>query len=66
MGLRLLLTLGPDAAAAIAQTLDEVNRQRQVVEAAIMGEAMAQAQGAGGCRACGDFAGAVRGGTLAW
>ena len=44
MGLRLLLTQDPDAAAAIAQTLDEVNRQRQAVEAAIMGDAMAQAQ----------------------
>ncbi len=44
MGLRLLLTQDPDAAAAIAQTLDEVNRQRQAVEAAIVGEAMAMAQ----------------------
>jgi single-stranded-DNA-specific exonuclease len=44
MGLRLLLSEDPDAAAALAQTLNDVNRQRQAVEAAIMGDAMAQAQ----------------------
>ena len=44
MGLRLLLAEDPETAAMLAQTLDGVNRQRQVVEAAIMGEAMAQAQ----------------------
>jgi len=44
MGLRLLLAEAPEDAAALAQTLDQVNRQRQAVEAAIMGEAMAQAE----------------------
>jgi single-stranded-DNA-specific exonuclease len=44
MGVRLLLAEDPEDAAMLAQTLDEVNRQRQAVEAAIMNEAMAQAE----------------------
>ncbi len=44
MGLRLLLADDPTQAADLAQALDAVNRQRQAVEAAIMGEAMTQAQ----------------------
>jgi single-stranded-DNA-specific exonuclease len=44
MGLRLLLAEDPQAAAMLAQTLDDVNRQRQAVEAAIITEAMAQAE----------------------
>jgi single-stranded-DNA-specific exonuclease len=44
MGLRLLLADDVDTAATLAQTLDEVNRQRQAVEAAIVTEAMARAQ----------------------
>ncbi len=44
MGLRLLLADDAEAAANLAQELDAVNRQRQAVEAAIQGEAMAQAQ----------------------
>lgn len=44
MGLRLLLSEDPNAAAALAGTLNDVNRQRQAVEAAIMSDAMAQAQ----------------------
>ena len=44
MGVRLLLAEEPDEAAMLAQTLDDVNRQRQAVEASIMTEAMAQAE----------------------
>ncbi len=44
MGVRLLLAEDPDDAAQLAQTLDEVNRQRQAVEAGIMEAAMAQAE----------------------
>jgi len=44
MGLRLLLEEDEGVAAQLAQTLDEVNRQRQAVEAAIVAEAMARAQ----------------------
>jgi single-stranded-DNA-specific exonuclease len=44
MGVRLLLAEDPDDAAQLAQTLDEVNRQRQAVEATIMEAAMAQAE----------------------
>jgi single-stranded-DNA-specific exonuclease len=44
MGLRLLLADDPGEAMALAMTLDEVNRQRQAVEAAMMADAMAQAQ----------------------
>jgi single-stranded-DNA-specific exonuclease len=44
MGLRLLLAEDAEAATVLAQALDGVNRQRQAVEAAIMGEAMAQAE----------------------
>ncbi|HUW80852.1 MAG TPA: single-stranded-DNA-specific exonuclease RecJ [Acidocella sp.] len=44
MGLRLLLAEDAEAATVLAQALDVVNRQRQAVEAAIMGEAMAQAE----------------------
>jgi len=44
MGLRLLLAEDAGMAAELAQTLDAVNKQRQVVEAGITSEAMAQAQ----------------------
>lgn len=44
MGLRLLLAEEGELATTLAQTLDTVNRQRQVVEAGITGEAMAQAE----------------------
>jgi len=44
MGLRLLLEEDPAVAATLAQTLDSVNRQRQAVEAAMLDEAMAQAE----------------------
>lgn len=44
MGLRLLLSEDAIVAAGLAQTLDEVNRQRQVVEAAVTAEAMALAE----------------------
>jgi single-stranded-DNA-specific exonuclease len=44
MGVRLLLEADPAAARGLAETLDTVNRERQAVEAAIMGEAMAQAE----------------------
>ena len=44
MGLRLLLAEEPEAARVLAETLDAVNRQRQGVEAAILGEAMAMAE----------------------
>jgi single-stranded-DNA-specific exonuclease len=44
MGVRLLLAEDADEAMALALTLDEVNRQRQAVEAAILGVAMAQAE----------------------
>jgi single-stranded-DNA-specific exonuclease len=40
MGLRLLLADDPALAAELAQTLDDVNRQRQTVEAAICAEAL--------------------------
>ncbi|MDR3505593.1 MAG: single-stranded-DNA-specific exonuclease RecJ [Acidocella sp.] len=44
MGLRLLLAEDEALAAELAQTLDDVNRQRQAVEAGITSDAMAQAQ----------------------
>ena len=44
MGVRLLLADDAGTAATLARSLDEVNRQRQAVEAAIMTEAMAQAE----------------------
>ncbi len=44
MGLRLLLAEDEGMAAALAQTLDEVNKQRQLVEAAVTTEAMALAE----------------------
>lgn len=44
MGLRLLLSDDAGQAATLAQTLDEVNKQRQLVEAAVTAEAMAQAE----------------------
>ncbi len=44
LGLRLLLCDDPDEAAALARRLDEVNRQRQDVEAGILDAAFAQAQ----------------------
>jgi len=44
MGLRLLLTEDVDAARELAETLDSVNRQRQVVEAGILQSAMAVAE----------------------
>jgi single-stranded-DNA-specific exonuclease len=50
MGLRLLLADDAGLAAVLAQTLDDVNKQRQVVEAAVTAEAMllAEAQIAAG------------------
>ncbi len=44
MGLRLLLAEDAEMAAALAQTLDAVNRQRQSVEAGVTTEALARAQ----------------------
>jgi single-stranded-DNA-specific exonuclease len=44
MGLRLLLAEDVDAARELAETLDSVNRQRQVVEAGILQSAMAVAE----------------------
>ena len=44
MGLRLLLADDEGLAATLAQTLDEVNKQRQLVEAAVTAEAMALAE----------------------
>jgi single-stranded-DNA-specific exonuclease len=44
MGLRLLLEEDPAAARALAAALDEINRERQVVEAGILEAALAQAQ----------------------
>jgi single-stranded-DNA-specific exonuclease len=44
MGLRLLLAEDGDAARELAETLDSVNRQRQVVEAGILQSAMAVAE----------------------
>jgi single-stranded-DNA-specific exonuclease len=44
MGVRLLLAAGAEEATGLARTLDEVNRQRQAVEAAIVQAAMTQAQ----------------------
>jgi single-stranded-DNA-specific exonuclease len=44
MGLRLLLADDAGLAAELAQTLDTVNKQRQVVEAAITAEALAEAE----------------------
>jgi single-stranded-DNA-specific exonuclease len=44
MGLRLLLAEDAGLAAGLAQTLDEVNKQRQAVEAAVTAEAMALAE----------------------
>jgi single-stranded-DNA-specific exonuclease len=44
LGLRLLLCENAEEAAALAQRLDEVNRQRQDVEAGILETAFAQAQ----------------------
>jgi len=44
MGLRLLLSEDVDAARDLAETLDSVNRQRQVVEAGILQSAMAVAE----------------------
>ncbi len=44
MGLRLLLADEPEAARALAETLDAVNRQRQGVEAAILEQALALAE----------------------
>jgi len=41
LGLRLLLCADPQEAAALAQTLDGINRQRQGVEAAMLDAAMA-------------------------
>jgi single-stranded-DNA-specific exonuclease len=43
LGLRLLLTDDPSEAAALAATLDAVNRQRQEVEASMLDAAMAEA-----------------------
>jgi single-stranded-DNA-specific exonuclease len=43
LGLRLLLTDDPQEAAALAATLDTVNRQRQEVEASMLDAAMAEA-----------------------
>jgi single-stranded-DNA-specific exonuclease len=42
LGLRLLLTGDPAEAAQLAELLDGVNRQRQMVEASMLDEAMAQ------------------------
>ena len=44
LGLRLLLADEAETATMLARSLDEVNRQRQAVEAAIMTEAMALAE----------------------
>ena len=44
MGLRLLLAEDAALAAELAQTLDEVNKQRQLVEAEVSGQAMAMAE----------------------
>ena len=44
MGLRLLLADDATLAAELAQTLDEVNKQRQLVEAEVSGRAMAMAE----------------------
>lgn len=44
MGLRLLLAEDEDLAAELAQTLDEVNKQRQAVEAAVTAEALTLAE----------------------
>jgi single-stranded-DNA-specific exonuclease len=44
MGLRLLLAEDVDAARELAETLDSVNRQRQLVEAGILQSAMAVAE----------------------
>ncbi len=44
MGLRLLLAGDAALAAELAQTLDEVNKQRQLVEAEVSGQAMAMAE----------------------
>jgi single-stranded-DNA-specific exonuclease len=44
MGVRLLLAEDAEAAKVLAQVLDEVNRQRQAVEAAMLEDAMAQAE----------------------
>lgn len=44
MGLRLLLAEDATLAAELAQTLDEVNKQRQLVEAEVSGRAMAMAE----------------------
>ncbi len=43
LGLRLLLADNPEAAGHLARSLDEVNRQRQAVEAGMLDEALAQA-----------------------
>jgi single-stranded-DNA-specific exonuclease len=43
MGLRLLLEEDADAARRLAERLDEINRERQIVEAGILEAAMAQA-----------------------
>lgn len=43
LGLRLLLTDNAETAAQLARQLDDVNRQRQAVEAGILDEAMAEA-----------------------
>ncbi len=43
-GLRLLLAMDVGQAAQLAQTLDEVNKQRQIVEATVTAEAMGQAE----------------------
>jgi single-stranded-DNA-specific exonuclease len=44
MGMRLLLADDFDSARALAETLDVVNRQRQAVEAAMLADALAQAE----------------------
>ncbi len=47
LGVRLLTTADPVEAAALAKRLDELNRQRQEIEAGVLEEALASAERAG-------------------